>query len=41
MAPRVDGAGEPAVRGGRNPTAGGLDGDSPPVTRFLDHREVP
>jgi hypothetical protein len=33
-APRVDGAGELAVRG-RNPTAGGLGGDSPPVARFL------
>jgi hypothetical protein len=33
-APRVDGAGEPAVRGGRNPAAGGLGGDSP-VARFL------
>jgi hypothetical protein len=26
--------GEPALRG-ENPAAGGLDGDSPPVTRFL------
>jgi hypothetical protein len=38
-APRVDAAGEPVVRGGRNPTTGGLGGDSPPVTRFLDHGE--
>jgi hypothetical protein len=36
-APQVDGAGEPAVRGGRNPAAGGLGGDSPPVARFLDN----
>jgi hypothetical protein len=34
-APQVDGAGEPVVRGGRNPAAGGLGGDSPPVARFL------
>ena len=40
-APRVDGAGEPAGRGERNPGAGGLGGDSPPVTRFLGHGEVP
>jgi hypothetical protein len=39
--PRIDGAGEPAVRGERNPAACGLDGDLPPVTRFLDHGEVP
>jgi hypothetical protein len=26
---------------GRNPAAGGLGGDSPPVTRFLDNGEVP
>jgi hypothetical protein len=38
-APRVDGAGEPAGRGERNPAAGGLGGDSPPVTRFLGHEE--
>jgi hypothetical protein len=38
--PRVDGAGEPAVRGGENPTAGGLDGDSPPMAQFLVHGEV-
>jgi hypothetical protein len=41
MAPRFDGAGEPAARGGRNPAAGGLGSDSPPVTRFLDNGEVP
>jgi hypothetical protein len=40
-APRVDGAGEPAVLGERKPAAGGLGGDSPPVTRFLVHGEVP
>jgi hypothetical protein len=40
-APRFDGAGEPAARGGRNPAAGGLGGDSPPVARFLDNGEVP
>jgi hypothetical protein len=40
-APRVDGAGEPTARGGRNPAAGGLGGDSPPVARFLDNGEVP
>jgi hypothetical protein len=40
-APRVDGAGEPAGQGERNPVAGGLGGDSPPMTRFLGHREVP
>jgi hypothetical protein len=32
--------GEPAVRGEENPAAGGLDGDSPPVARFLVHGEV-
>jgi hypothetical protein len=41
MAPRVDGAGEPAAREGRNLAAGGLGGDSSPVARFLDNREVP
>jgi hypothetical protein len=40
-APRVDGAGEPAARGGRNPAAGGLGGNSPLVARFLDNGEVP
>jgi hypothetical protein len=40
-APRFDDAGEPAARGGRNPAAGGLGGDSPPVARFLDYGEVP
>jgi hypothetical protein len=39
-APRFDGAGEPAVCGEENPAAGGLDGDSPPVARFLVHGEV-
>ena len=38
--PRFDGAGEPAVCGEENPAAGGLDGDSPPVARFLVHGEV-
>jgi hypothetical protein len=37
---RVDGAGEPAVRGEENPATGGLNGDSPPVARFLFHGEV-
>jgi hypothetical protein len=36
---RSDGAGEPAERG-EKPAAGGLDGDSPPVARFLVHGEV-
>jgi hypothetical protein len=40
-APRVDGAGEPVGHGERNPAAGGLGGDSPPVTQFLGHGEVP
>jgi hypothetical protein len=40
-APRFDGAGEPAARGGRNPAAGGLGSNSPPVARFLDDGEVP
>jgi hypothetical protein len=40
MVPRVDDAGEPTVRGGENPAAGGLDGDSPPVARFLAYGEV-
>jgi hypothetical protein len=39
-ASRVDGAGEPAVRGKEKPAAGGLGGDSPPVARFLVHGEV-
>jgi hypothetical protein len=39
-APRFDGAGEPAVCGEENLAAGGLDGDSPPVARFLVHGEV-
>jgi hypothetical protein len=38
--PRVDGAGEPVVRGGENPATGGLDSDSPPVALFLVHGEV-
>jgi hypothetical protein len=38
--PRVDGAGELVVREGENPAAGGLDGDSPPVARFLAYGEV-
>lgn len=39
-APRFDGAGEPAVCGEENPAAGGLDGDSPLVARFMVHGEV-
>jgi hypothetical protein len=39
-APRFDSAGEPDVCGEENPAAGGLDGDSPPVARFLVHGEV-
>jgi hypothetical protein len=37
-APWFDGAGELAARGGRNPAAGGLGGDSPPVAWFLVKR---
>jgi hypothetical protein len=40
-APRVDGAGEPVARGERNPAAGGLGDDSPPVAWFSDNGEVP
>jgi hypothetical protein len=36
---RSDGAGKPAERG-EKPAAGGLDGDSSPVARFLVHGEV-
>ena len=36
---RSDGAGEPAERGEKS-AAGGLDGGSPPVARFLVHGEV-
>ena len=40
-ASRFHGAGEPAVRGEENPAAGGLDGDSPPATRFLGNGQAP
>jgi hypothetical protein len=36
---RSDGAGEPAEQGEKS-AAGGLDGGSPPVARFLVHGEV-
>jgi hypothetical protein len=40
-APTVDGAGRTGRPWGRKPAAGGLDGDSPSVTRFLGNGQAP
>jgi hypothetical protein len=40
-APTADGAGRTGRPRGRKPATGGLDGDSPPVTRFLGNGQAP
>jgi hypothetical protein len=40
-APAADGAGRTGRPRGKNPAAGGLDGDSPPATRFLGIGQAP